>query len=55
MKKLMFLTMMFGLMIAFTGSVSAQEGKVMAATGSMKIIPKVGYLIRFGVHQAKKQ
>lgn len=52
MKKLMFLTMMFGLMVAFSNSVFAQEGKVIGATGSKKLLPKVGSLVTFNVHQA---
>jgi len=51
MKKVMFLTMLFGLMIVFTGSVSAQKGKVIGATGSQKLTPKVGNLVTFNIHQ----
>lgn len=47
--------MMFGLMIAFSGSVSAQsvfEGKVIGATGSQKLKPQAGYLVTLNCHQA---
>ncbi len=54
MKKLMFLTMMLGLMMAISGNVSAQmPGKVVGATGSQKVTPKVGSLIKLTLHEAR--
>lgn len=49
----MFLTMIFGLTLVFSGSVSAQyQGKVVGVTGSGKLTPKTGNLVTGGIHQA---
>ena len=50
MKKLMFLTMVFGLMVVFSGNASAQQGVVIGATGSQKLKPTVGEKVAFAVH-----
>lgn len=50
MKKLMFLTMVFGFFMVLSGSASAQQGVVIGATGSQKLKPKVGEKVTFAVH-----